>query len=213
MSLPDSYTQKTNAIPTYFEAILDAHPPERFNSKFLETLDFTSTNDRLMIGVLKDLGFIDADGVPTERYYRYLDRDQAPTVLAEGIREAFADLFAVNKNAQDLGVNEVQNKLRTLYAGAKTDLVISRIAKTFKALCAIADFSKTAGRTRKKAEEPPPAEKSASHKPPEGTPQVDGAPGALSVRALEYHINIVLPESRDQAVFDAIFKSLREHLR
>jgi hypothetical protein len=29
---------------------------------------------------------------------------------------------------------------------------------------------------------------------------------------LQYHINIVLPETRDQAVFDAIFKALREHL-
>ena len=35
---------------------------------------------------------------------------------------------------------------------------------------------------------------------------------SLSMDALQYHINIVLPESRDQAVYDAIFKSLRDHL-
>lgn len=29
---------------------------------------------------------------------------------------------------------------------------------------------------------------------------------------LAYNINIHLPESRDQAVYDALFKSLREHL-
>jgi hypothetical protein len=30
--------------------------------------------------------------------------------------------------------------------------------------------------------------------------------------AMQYHINIVLPDTRDQAVYDAIFKSLRDHL-
>lgn len=34
----------------------------------------------------------------------------------------------------------------------------------------------------------------------------------LSIDSMQYHINIVLPESRDQAVYDAIFKSLKEHL-
>ena len=55
MALPESYTLKTGAIESYFNAILDAQPPERFSVKFLENLGFTSTNDRLFIGILKDL--------------------------------------------------------------------------------------------------------------------------------------------------------------
>jgi hypothetical protein len=55
MALPESYTLKPNAIPAYFDAMLDAQPPERFSLKFLENLGFTSTNDRLFIGILKDL--------------------------------------------------------------------------------------------------------------------------------------------------------------
>jgi hypothetical protein len=35
---------------------------------------------------------------------------------------------------------------------------------------------------------------------------------SLSIDSMQYHINIVLPESRDQGVYDAIFKSLKEHL-
>jgi hypothetical protein len=37
-------------------------------------------------------------------------------------------------------------------------------------------------------------------------------PNRLVVSGLQYHINIVLPDTRDQAIYDAIFKSLREHL-
>lgn len=141
MGLPDSYTLKPSAIPDYFDAIKNAQAPDRFSTRFLEGLGFKSTNDRLIIGVLKDLGFIDSDGKPTQRYFRYLDREQSARILAEGVREAFAQLFEVRVNAQELGAEDVKNKLRTLYAGKKTDLTIGRIANTFAALCQIADFS------------------------------------------------------------------------
>ena len=135
MSLPDSYTQKPGAIPAYFDAVLDAQPPDRFSIKFLENLGFTSTNDRLFISILKDLGFLSADGVPQPRYYEFMDRSQSRKILANAIQEAFSDLFAVNKEANGLPPDDVKNKLRTLYAGKKTDNVIERIAKTFTALC------------------------------------------------------------------------------
>jgi Family of unknown function (DUF5343) len=41
--------------------------------KFLENLGFTSTNDRLFIGILKDLGFLNRDGAPQRRYFDFLD--------------------------------------------------------------------------------------------------------------------------------------------
>ena len=140
MNLAESYTLKPNAIPAYFDAMLDAQPPERFSVKFLENLGFTSTNDRLFIGILKDIGFLNRDGAPQARYFEFLDRSQSKQVLAAGIREAFGELFAVNIRANELSVEEVKNKLRTLFA-EETDLVISNIAKTFKALCDHADFS------------------------------------------------------------------------
>lgn len=135
MPLPDSYTLKPKAIPAYFDAILDANPPERFSIKFLENLGFTSTNDRLLIGILKDLGFINADSTPQQRYFEFIDRSRSKLVLAHAIREAYADLFAINKKANELIVKDAKNKLRTLYAGKKTDLVVGNIANTFVALC------------------------------------------------------------------------------
>jgi len=114
MSLPSSYTNKPGSIPDYFEAILNAEAPERFTTQFLSNLDFKSTNDRMLIGILKDLGFIDPDGAPKQRYFEFLDRSQSKIILAEGIREAFADLFAINKEAYIMGVEDVKNKFRTL---------------------------------------------------------------------------------------------------
>src|SRR6185369_6317244 len=88
-----------------------------------------STNDRLFIGILKDLGFLNRDGTPQQRYFDFLDRSRSKQILADGIREAYADLFAVNTKANEFTVQDAKNKLRTLYSGKKTDLVIGNIAK------------------------------------------------------------------------------------
>lgn len=211
MGLPDSYTLKPNSIPAYFDAILDAQPPERFSLKFLENLGFTSTNDRLLIGILKDLGFLNRDGTPQSRYFSFMDRSQSKQVLAEGIREAFSDLFAINTKANEITVDDARNKLRTLYAGKKTDLVIGNIAKTFRALCDYADFSSQP--MQKQAVQPESSTEQNLTTPASG--KQDEQPvssGKIKVSAMQYHVNIVLPDTRDQSVYDAIFKSLREHL-
>lgn len=215
MALPDSYTMKTGSVPAYFDAMLDAQPPERFSLKFLENLGFTSTNDRLFIGILKDIGFLNRDGQPQQRYFDFMDRSLAKQVLAEGIRECYTDLFAVNTKAYEFTVADAKNKLRTLYSGKKTDLVIGHVAKTFRALCDYADFS---GGTSPRKDRPP-------KDSDEDLPSPDRDPvarhsteehaipsGKIKVAGLQYHINIVLPDTRDQAVFDAIFKSMRDHL-
>lgn len=206
MALPDSYTQKPGSIPGYFDAILNAEAPERFTYRFLENLEFKSTNDRLFVGILKDLGFLDTDGVPQQRYYEFHDKTQSRKVLAEAIRDAYHDLFAVNKEAFKLTTEEAKNKLRTLYAGTKKDSVIGKIAKTFSALCEYADFTSPLKKESVKKEE-----KSTVLNKEEQKETITQKP-AVSLDSLQYHINIVLPESRDQAVYDAIFKSLRDHL-
>lgn len=214
MPLPDSYTYKAGSIPAYFDALLDAQAPERFSIKFLETLGFTATHDRLLIGILKELGFLNADGVPQPRYFEFLDRSRSKQVLAEAIREAYSDLFAVNKKANELTPEEVTNKLRTLYAGKKSDGVIGRVASTFAALCDYADFSAPESKQVQLATNPPAVKHSQDHAMPEAKekPVQVRSSGGLAMDSLQYHINIVLPESRDQAVYDAIFKSLKEHL-
>jgi hypothetical protein len=221
MGLPDSYTVKPGSIPAYFEGMLNADAPKRFSSSFLENLDFTSSNDRPFIGILRDLGFINSDGAPTSRYFQFLDRSQSARAVAAGVREAYSDLFAVQRDANTLAIDDVRNKLRTLYKGAKKDSIIGRVASTFVALSEYGDFSQPdASNVLENKDEPPPApppdppmdgvDVKKKQEPPPARPQSNSP--ALVLGALQYHINIVLPETREQAVYDAIFRSLRDHL-
>ena len=102
MALPTSYLTSTKNLNGILTAIQGAQAPEKFTQGFLESLEFKSTTDRLVIGVLKSLGFLDDTGRPTDRYFRYLDQSQSERVLAEGIRHAYQDLFKVNTKANEL---------------------------------------------------------------------------------------------------------------
>jgi hypothetical protein len=157
------------------------------------------------------LGFLNADGVPQQRYFEFMDRSQSRHAVAAGIRDAYSDLFAINAKAYELPAGEVKNKLRTLYAGKKTDNVIDRIAKTFAALSEYADFSQPAAVTATEQGEIEDGKKETTVRK-RSESGIQAVAQAVTLDALQYHINIVLPESRDQAVYDAIFRSLREHL-
>jgi len=214
MTLPNSYVQ-TGRISDYFEAMVNAEAPSRFSTRFLEKLGFKSSNDRAFIGILKDLNFIDADGKPLPRYFEFLDKSQWRRIVAIATQEAFEDLFAINKKAYELSADEARNKLRTLYAGQKSDNVIRLIAKTFEELVSIGDFSEEDDLDDENLYEYPVSGDDSSsqngntYEPPL---QRQREIQRIGLNSLQYHINIVLPETRDQSVYDAIFRSLREHL-
>ncbi|WP_426485918.1 DUF5343 domain-containing protein [Flavobacterium sp. 2] len=211
MALPEQYLLTTKNVDAFFNSLLNAQAPPKFTNKFLEQLEFKSTNDRLFIGVLKFLGFIDNNGIPQERYFKFLDQTQSKQILAEAIKEAYADLFTVNVKAHELSVSEVKNKLKTLTQGSKSDNVLSCMANTFSSLCKYADFSKHSNKeivTVKKDEDifeeatPVNEQRKMTHE----------LINKKITTEMHYNIQIHLPETRDITVYDAIFKSLKEHL-
>jgi hypothetical protein len=208
MALSDAYLNQVKNLSQILQAIRQAQPPERFSHKFLAGLDFKSTNDRGIIGVLKAFGFIDESGTPKQPYFDYLDDEQHKVVLAEGIRQAYADLFKLNNKANEKDSAWVKNKLKTLTQGSKSEPVLTKMTATFIALCKEADFTSPANAPKEvKVEAPletPPAAQPLQEKP-QGNPKQHQF-------ALAYNIHIELPAVRDQAVYDAIFKSLRENL-
>jgi hypothetical protein len=211
MALPDQYLITTKNLDAFLNSLLNAQAPAKFTNKFLEQLEFKSTNDRLLIGVLKFLGFIDGGGIPQDRYYKYLDQTQSKQVLAEAIKEAYADLFTVNVKANEMSVNDVKNKLKTLTQGQKSDKVLALMANTFNALCSYADFSKHHSKEIISL-------KKATHFTEEASNQNESQKMTHELISknitteMHYNIQIHLPETRDITVYDAIFKSLKEHL-
>lgn len=112
---------------------------------------------------------------------------------------------------------ELKGKIKTLTQGKVSDNVVDKMAITFQGLVKHADFKKPAPSAKEgmpQAEAPNAVDSGAQDTNPTGAdePSIPDAGGALPIAGLVYTINIQLPESRDQAVYDALFKSLRAHL-
>jgi len=217
MGVTPAYLISSKNLGAFLDAVRGARAPERFTLRFLESLGFTSTNDRLFVPLLKALRFIDDNSVPTKRYFEFLDETRSKQVLADGIRDAYEDLFRLNRKANALSRAEVTGKLKSLTEGKKSEKVIELMTKTFAELVKRADFSAVA------PEQPVPSKETklegvpaeSEGKGPEGKLRVihkaEGHRAGL-IDAVTYRIEVVLPAVRDQAVYDAIFRSLREHL-
>jgi hypothetical protein len=210
MSLATSYLVTTKNFDAIFSALLSAKAPTTLTTGFLKTLGFTSSNDSLYIRLFKDLGLIDAANTPTDKYFRFLDQSESKKVIAECVEEAYSDLFAINKKAYELSELDVKNKFKTLTQGTKEDNILGLMAKTFRALCDYAEWSKpTVIRTSSIEKKEEKIEESL----PKILPEKQQPSDKTSINpSLHYNIQIHLPETRDTAVYDAIFKSLKEHL-
>lgn len=107
MPVPESYMSQTNRITDMLEAVRRVEVPDRFSNELLRRLGFTSSHDRPFIRLLKILRFLDDSGIPSQRYREYRDTRRSGTVLAEALREAYADVFFQHPDAQGLQLPEL----------------------------------------------------------------------------------------------------------
>ncbi|WP_026945776.1 DUF5343 domain-containing protein [Algoriphagus marincola] len=205
MALPTAYLVTTKNLEPIINSLISAKAPDKLTGSFLKTLGYTSSNDTLYVKLFKEIGLIDANGTPTDRYYHFIDQSQTGKVLAECIEEGYSDLFAINKEAYKMSEDEVKNKLKTLTQGSIEEPKLKLMSKTFKALAELAEWSKPKQKVEVNStveKETPKAIKSEKSNDTEDR---------ISP-TLHYNIQIHLPETRDAAVYDAIFKSLKQHL-
>jgi hypothetical protein len=140
LAVPKTYLTSTKNLKDILTAMQQAQAPKQFSVSFLQGLGYKSSADRLIIGMLKSLGFLQPSGAPTPRYFEFLDQTQSGRVLAEAMREAYGDLFELNTNAHKMTRDEVKNKLKTLTQGQFSDDVLGKMATTFVAFANEADF-------------------------------------------------------------------------
>ncbi len=210
MALTDVYVQTPNQFGEFFRQIRQGQAPNQFTIQHLKDLGFTSTNHRAFIPLLKALGFLSADGQPTPRYHDYRNEAQARQIMGQAVREAYGDLFVLRANPTDADKAILEGKFKS--AHNVSDRVARLMASTFYALLGLADVS-VGDRAKPERTDKPEVEK-VEPEPKEGDDERT-AGGRHAKRAptnLHYNIQIHLPATKDVEVYNAIFKSLKEHL-
>jgi hypothetical protein len=195
------YVHSSNTIPRLFERIKTVSKPSTVDTNWLKLVGFKSGNDGRLLSVLSYLGFTDPSKNPTDLWLKYSGAN-GKQVMAQAIRNAYVPFYSTYENAHDHSNEDLSNIVRT-----KTGLgveTVRRIVSTYRALVALADFS--GSNVAFQDQDPKNSLNPASAE--------DSLPDASNIGALTINLNVqlTLPESTDPNVYDAFFKSMREHL-
>jgi len=204
MALPTTYTQEVSALGEFFSKIRDAQAPDKFTTQSLKDFGYKSNNHRAFIPLLKALGFLTADGSPTPRYHNYRSHSASKTVMGEAIKEAYSDILLIKEQPTPSDKTLIEGKFKSYHNSS--DTVAKLMTKTFYALLDLADLNSIVKATKKVNE-------TAEHesKPTENIISSIKEKGHGNV-GLHYNIQIHLPATKDLEVYNAIFKSLKDHL-
>jgi uncharacterized protein DUF5343 len=201
MPVPLPYLSSNRNVGTLFEKIASAKIPPKFSHDFLQTtIGLKGTNDRPMIPLLRNMGFIDQSGTPTPSY-ALLKGDKRKAAIAAGIRTAYAPLFNSDESAHELSGEKLRSLIAQV-AGTDADMT-ARIATTFSTLAKLGDF---------KAEVKPPKEEQNKENELEDL-QADAADkGKMKGLRSEFHYNIQihLPANATEETYQNIFNAIRK---
>lgn len=204
-SLP--YVDAYGKIKDVFLGIKRAAVPPKFNQDFLSgKLGFTSSSYRAMIPLLKRLGFVDQANVPTRQYKDYRDDKKSKSIMANQVKEGYKSLFDSHEYANTLQKSDLVSTLKTVTGAGEDDAMVSKIAGSFLELCKLADFEN--------AQEPSEEEEKVEEEEAQEKGRKDSRNESSTVKKLgiSYTINLNLPATTEVGVFNAIFKSLKEHI-
>lgn len=205
MALVSNYVHGIGKIPELFKRIQDGQAPSQLTTQLLQDWGFKSTNDRAFIPLLKALGFLTPDGKPTQRYNDYRDHSKSKSIMTEAIKEAYSDIFLITANPTDADRDSIDGKFKSFHNAS--DNVAGLMSKTFFALKSLADFTAALPKN-----EETPKKEIKKDNPVEVESGVDKAIKKFGPTSLNYNIQIHLPATKDSEVYNAIFKSLKEHL-
>jgi hypothetical protein len=196
-----SYTTVPGKIRPLLAKIREVGVPQKVTVQWLRSVGFTSSNDASLIGVLKTIGFIDSSGIPTARWSQYRGANHK-SVLGEGLRIGYADLFAVYPDANSRSQSDLEHVFSTSSTGGKQ--VIAKTVSTFKGLAEQAEFSPVAEQTDLHIASGP------LHTPAAHQPQDRGASRGGPSLHIDVQVHISPEASAEQ--IDQVFASMAKHL-
>ncbi|MDN3918845.1 DUF5343 domain-containing protein [Roseateles violae] len=202
------YVSTPGSIKTALERIRSAATPERVTKDFVTTvLQIKGGTGGNLPPFLKRIGFVGSDGVPTDLYRRFRNPATGGAAVADAIRLGYKDLLQANEYFYRLSDKDLLALIVQVTGVEANNRAAQLTLSAIKALKAFASFDSVE-----------PSGESAEQ--PQST---DTRPRALDLQNhqgrngqvglnLSYTINLNLPATADQAVFNAIFRSLKEHL-
>lgn len=208
MSKELPYMAGPGTLPKILNKIIEASVPESFNADFLGTkLGFPGGNQRTFISWAKKCGLLNPDGTPTQVYKNFRNPDFRGAAMAKALKTGYEELYTRNEYVHDLSDKDLKKIVSEVTGKPHDNSTVSVIFRSFKNARDFAEFEASSPKeTQAKKAEP-------KEKSPQSVGIVTSKTESSKLNlGLNYTINLVLPKTDDPAIYDAIFKSLKENL-
>jgi hypothetical protein len=195
------YTTSVGVLKRVLEKIPESEKPSTFSYDFMGTvLGASGGASRPVIPILKKVGLIGSDGTPTELYAQFQTQGGRAAAALQALKNGFAEVFRRNQYAHKANEEKVRDLIVAVTGLPKTDAIVKYILNTFEVF---QDYAKGAADEPQAASEP---------SVPYERQQPSRGDGVQQQIGLAYNFNIILPETTNIEVFNAIFRSLKENL-
>ena len=200
------YLSTPGTLTKIMAKICEASVPESFNADFLGTkLGFPGGNQRMFISWAKKCGFLNSDGTPTQLYKDYRNPSYRSPTMASGLRNGYSEIYERNEYAHDLSRQEFTKLVSEITSLPHDNGTVKAIVGTYWIAKELADFDASKPKAvQKESTEVVQDEKEYSDEQTKTIKKLN--------LGLSYTINLVLPKTDDPAVYNAIFKSLKDNL-
>jgi len=199
------YTTSPGVLKKALELIIPAERPDKFGTNYMETiLKLTGGAARAVPPLLKKMQFIGSDGAPTLLYSKFKTDSGRSQAAYDGLKNAFGELFKRNEYIHKADESSVKDTIVEITGLRKADPIVRLMYASFDAIRSFISSEVSAN-----------SESSTPENRSEITEEIHDNGGGISLKGglgISYQINIVLPETENIAVFNAIFKSLRDNL-
>lgn len=198
------YITAPGNIEKALNAIKSAGTPDRVTQDFVKTiLKIKGGSGNQVASFLKKVGFVNSDGTPSPIYSRFRNGSTSATAAMDALKHGYAPLFKRNEFMHKLDEKELKGLIIEETGEGDDSSVPALILSSVNALRKYAKDAPT-----KNEEHDSPANRK---KVPPSDQDGSTSGGGIGMN-LSYTINLNLPPSTDVAVFNAIFKSLKENL-
>jgi len=198
------YTTSPGTLKKILEKVITAERPTKVSYDFLDTtLGFSGGSAKQALSIMRRLGLVGADGSPTETYAKFKTESGRPAAALAALRSGFPEIFKRNEYAHRANEQKLSDIVVEITGLTKTDGVARSIIATF---LAVQSFLKDAEILDDK-----PKSREVDENEEDDTKKTKSNP-RLDKLGIAYNINVILPETSNVDVFNAIFKSLKENL-
>lgn len=204
------YVTAVGNIEKALKGIKSAATPESVSQDFVKTiLGVKGGSGNQMTAYLKKIGFASSDGSPTDIYKKFRNPSTEGWAASQALKTGYAALYTRNEYMHKLSDDDLRGLIYEETGAGQEATSVPLILSSIKQLKKFAKWEQLELEGRNESVDLPNENQSS----PKISLSSNSAASNQSVGLnLGYTINLNLPATSDPAVFNAIFKALKEHL-